>query len=80
MLGASDIRFATPEEVATITDGVQPGGVPPFGILWNIPVYTDTSLYLSDEIIFNAGDRGVSIAIPSADYRTVVEPSVVSIT
>ena len=80
VLGASDIRFATPEEVATITDGVQPGGVPPFGILWNISVYTDTSLYDNTEIIFNAGDRGVSIAISSADYRAVVEPSVVSIT
>ncbi len=79
VLGASDIRFATPEEVAEITDGVKPGGVPPFGILWNLPVYSDISLYTNNEIIFNAGDRGVSMAITSADYRAVVNPHVVSI-
>lgn len=79
VLGASDIRFATPEEVGEITDGVKPGGVPPFGILWNLPVYSDISLYTNNEIIFNAGDRGVSMAITSADYLTVVNPHVVSI-
>ncbi len=74
ILSASDIRFATPEEVGAITDGVQPGGVPPFGNLWNLPVLADESLFKNDRIIFNAGDRGVSITIPSEVYRAVVAP------
>lgn len=75
-LGASDIRFATEEEVLTITDGVQSGGVPPFGNLWNLPVYCDQSLLDNEEIIFNAGDRAVSIALLSEDWKRVVDPTV----
>lgn len=32
-LHAKDIRFATEQEVEEITNGVKPGGVPPFGNL-----------------------------------------------
>jgi Ala-tRNA(Pro) deacylase len=78
-LGASDIRFATPEEVGEITGGVQLGGVPPFGTLWNLPVIADESLFQNQEIIFNAGDRSVSIAIPSSAYRDIVTPRVAAI-
>ena len=38
---SKDVRFATEEEVAEITGGVQPGGVPPFGILFGLRVYVD---------------------------------------
>lgn len=79
VLRAKDIRFATEEEVAEITDGVQPGGVPPFGNLFGIPVYIDTSLLEHTEIIFNAGDRRLSIALKIEDYMRVVAPTVASL-
>lgn len=78
-LEAKDIRFATEEEVETITDGVKPGGVPPFGVLWNLPVYVEQSLLTHEEIIFNAGDRRYSIAVPTKGYLEVVAPTVVDI-
>lgn len=76
VLTAKDVRFATEAEVHTLTDGVQSGGVPPFGNLFNIPVYVDHSLLAHDEIIFNAGDRRVSIALSTEDYLRIVEPTV----
>lgn len=76
LLQASDIRFATPEEVGEITDGVQPGGVPPFGNVWNLPVLADESLFQNEHIIFNAGDRSVSLTISSEGYRKAVGPLV----
>lgn len=79
VIGAHDIRFATEEEVATITDGVQPGGVPPFGNLWNLLVYCDQSLFDNEEIIFNAGDRAVSISLTADDWRRVVDPVVANL-
>ncbi len=75
-LGVTDIRFATEDEVRDITDGVEPGGVPPFGTLWNLPVYCDRFLFNNDEIIFNAGDRAVSIALSAEDWKRVVHPIV----
>jgi len=78
-VGAKDIRFATEEEVTTITDGVKPGGVPPFGNLFGLSVYADETLFEHDEIIFNAGDRCFSIAMSSKDYQDIVEPNIVAI-
>lgn len=78
-LEVKDIRFASEEEVIELTDGVIPGGVPPFGILWDLPVYAEKTIFDNEEIIFSAGDRSVSIAMKSEDYLKVVEPIVVEI-
>lgn len=76
---AKNIRFATENEVAEITDGVQPGGVPPFGNLFNLEVIVDPSLLENEKIVFNAGDRKFSVGMKSEDYLTIVEPQVVEI-
>jgi Ala-tRNA(Pro) deacylase len=75
-INAKSISFATEEEVAQVTGGIQVGGVPPFGNLFNLPVYVDRSLFGNDEIVFNAGDRSFSVAMPSEDYRKIVAPIV----
>lgn len=78
LLNAKDIRFATESEVLDITNGIKPGGVPPFGTLFNLPVYVDDTLLLNEEIIFNAGDRGCSVALRTDDYLRVVSPRIAS--
>src|SRR5581483_9735918 len=79
LLCCKDIRFATEEELASITKGIKPGGVPPFGNLFGLQVISDPSLYVHEKIIFNAG-RDVSIAMKSADYKELVKPDVREIT
>lgn len=69
-----EIRFATQDEVYRITDGVVPGGVPPFGNLFGLDVYVDATLLQNEKIVFNAGDRRFSIAMLSKDYVDLVEP------
>lgn len=78
-LKAKDTRFATPEEVAVITDGVVPGGVPPFGNLFGLTVLADEKIFNNEKMIFNAGDRRYSIGMKTADYRAVVKPLVADI-
>ena len=73
--GARDIRFASEDEVFELTDGVQPGGVPPFGNFFNLPVYAAPELFDEQCIVFNAGDRRFSLAMRSADYRRLAQPS-----
>lgn len=70
----TDIRFATEAEVAELTGGIVPGGVPPFGNLFGLEVYVDTSLLVNEKIVFNAGDRSYSIGMKSKDYTEIVQP------
>jgi len=79
ILQAKEIRFATEEEVVEITNGVRPGGVPPFGNLFGLEVYVDPSLLQNEKIVFNAGDRRFSIGIKSQDYKKLVDPKIVEI-
>lgn len=78
LTGAKDLRFATEAEVEEITDGVKPGGVPPFGNLFGLEVISDFTLYQNEKIIFNAG-RTSSIGILSADYKRIIAPLVAEI-
>lgn len=71
---AKNIRFASKDEINKITDGIEIGGIPPFGNLFNIPVYVDKSLLDFDKIIFNAGDRSFSIGMKTDDYLKIVKP------
>ena len=73
-LDAKSIRFATAEELATITSGIEAGGIPPFGNLFNIPVYFDIALLNQEKIIFNAGDRSFSIGMKARDYLKIANP------
>lgn len=78
--GYTTVRFATPEEVMQITDGVAPGGVPPFGGLFNLEVICDRNIFNNEKIIFNAGDSRIFIVMHSDKYKNLVHPTIVSIT
>jgi|SRR3989344_4211043 len=79
LLKAKDIRFANESEVKQITGGVESGGVPPFGNLFDLKVIVDPSLFRNKRIVFNAGDRRFSVAMNSSDYKKIVQPTIESI-
>ncbi|HZQ08330.1 MAG TPA: YbaK/EbsC family protein [Anaerolineae bacterium] len=80
VFGARDLRFATDGEVAELTGGVEPGGVPPFGNLFGLRVIADPALFENERIVFNAGDRRFSVAMRAEDYRRIVNPEIANIT
>ncbi len=80
LLRVRDVRFARPEEIDEITGGVKPGGIPPFGNLFDIETIADPKVLENERIVFNAGDRRFSIGMRSKDYRTVAQPRVADIT
>jgi Ala-tRNA(Pro) deacylase len=67
LLAARRIRFATPDELLTLT-GCPPGAVPPFGNLFGLEGLVDEELIRVDEIAFNAGSRTVSLTMGCADF------------
>lgn len=79
LFDAKDIRFASEEEISTLTNGIQVGGVPPFGNLFNLEVIADPKLFENERIVFNAGDRRFSIAMKSEEYKKLVNPRIETI-
>jgi len=72
------LTLATPEEALEVT-GCTIGSIPPFGNLFNIPVYVDKSLFRNETIYFNAGKHEISIGMNIDDWDKVVQPIRVSV-
>jgi Ala-tRNA(Pro) deacylase len=73
-LGIKSLRFATKEEVTQLT-GLEPGSIPPFGSLFNLPTYCDPALAENPSINFNAGDHAISVQLAHADFVAVEQPA-----
>ena len=77
---AKKSRFATEQELKSMT-GLAPGSVPPFGRpILNFDLYVDHSLLVNESISFNAGSLEHSISMKVMDYLSVNQPLVFSFT
>jgi Ala-tRNA(Pro) deacylase len=66
LVGTRTLRFATPDELQTVT-GCAPGAVPPFGNLFGLAVLLDETLCRNERVAFNAGSTTVSITMRCED-------------
>jgi len=66
ILGARKLRFVSPDELAALT-GCRPGAVPPFGNLFELPVFLDAELAGAPRVAFNAGGNSVSVIMRGED-------------
>ena len=78
-LAVKALRFANKEEVEQLT-GLQPGSIPPFGSLFQLPTYCDPALADNPSINFNAGDHSISVQMSYQDYVSVEKPALLPIT
>jgi Ala-tRNA(Pro) deacylase len=78
-LGVKGLRFATREEVEKLT-GLQPGAIPPFGSLFDLPTYCDSALGENATINFNAGDHAISVQMTYSAYVQVEKPTLTVMT
>ena len=70
-----DLRMATPEEVVSVTS-VEIGAVPPFGHIFDIPLYVEKGLRTNVQVAFNAGLHHKSIKMSETDYERIAKPTV----
>jgi len=75
-LGCTVLRLALESEFRNSFPTCNPGAIPPFGNIFNMPVYCEASLFRSDEIEFSAGTYDETIRMRSDDYRRLVNPNV----
>jgi Ala-tRNA(Pro) deacylase len=76
-LGKS-VRLATEQEFSSLFPDCELGAMPPFGSLYNLPVYVDESLAADEAIVFNAGTHRDAIRIRYDDFVRLAKPRVCS--
>ena len=79
-LGVDRLRLASEAEVARLFPDSEVGAMPPFGKLFNLPLYLDESLADSVNIVFSAGTHRDAIHMSLADFLILEEPMIMSFT
>jgi Ala-tRNA(Pro) deacylase len=79
-LHAGQITLATETEFTELFPGCETGAMPPFGNLFDLPVYVDPALEKDEMIFFNAGNHVQTVRLRYRDFQDLVHPTVVPLT
>ena len=75
-LGAQEVRLAEEREFAAAFPDCDVGAMPPFGNLYDLPVWVDPSLTEDEWFLFRAGSHSDTMSLKYADYERLVQPLV----
>jgi Ala-tRNA(Pro) deacylase len=78
LTGTENVRLANEYEFRDRFPGCEVGAMPPFGNLYEIPVYVDETLTWDRVIAFNAGTHNELIRMTYDDFARLVKPIVAS--
>jgi Ala-tRNA(Pro) deacylase len=70
-------RLATEAEFKGLFPECEVGAMPPFGNLWDMPVYVDATLAEDEDIAFNAGSHVELIKLAYGDFARLVGPKAI---
>jgi Ala-tRNA(Pro) deacylase len=74
--GVRTVEIATEREFKDRFPDCEVGAMPPFGNLYGMKVYVDTSLAKDKEIAFNAGSHRELVRMAFQDFARLVEPKI----
>ena len=75
-LAATTVELAQETEIAELFPDCEVGAEPPFGNLYDLPILMDKALEKDDHILFQAGTHEEAIRMSMADYRQLVQPTI----
>ena len=75
-LGAGEVRLAQEGEFEGTFPDCEVGAMPPFGNLYEVPVYVEEALAEDETIVFRAGTHTDTMSVRYADFERLVEPTV----
>lgn len=76
VLDTVEVRLAAESEFEQRFPDCDAGAMPPFGNLYNMPVYVDRTLTEDEEIVFQAGTHRHTMTIAYKDYERLARPTV----
>jgi Ala-tRNA(Pro) deacylase len=76
LLGVNTLRLAKEEELAELFPASELGAMPPFGNLFDLDVFFDSSLVNEKFIAFNAGTHRDLVHMSVEDFLRLVQPEI----
>jgi Ala-tRNA(Pro) deacylase len=76
MLESPQVQLATEAEFRSRFPDCELGAMPPFGNLYDMPVYVSSSLSDEPEIAFNAGTHTEVVKMAYSDFERLVDPTI----
>ena len=76
LLGAKEVAVAEESEFAKLFPDCEVGGMPPFGNLYDLPLWLDERLTKCDHVVFNAGTHTDTVKMSFEDYQRLASPNV----
>jgi prolyl-tRNA editing enzyme YbaK/EbsC (Cys-tRNA(Pro) deacylase) len=76
LLGVKKLSFASAEETIAVT-GMMIGGVTPFGLPPELPVYVDSRLTALDEVVLGGGSRSCKLRVAPEVFTRLPDCQVV---
>jgi len=80
LTGAQVVQLATEREFKDAFPDCETGAMPPFGNLYDMPVYADVKLASHDEITFSAGSHRELVRMDWKDLERLVNPMIYQLT
>ena len=77
--GAGDAEIASEAEFEKLFPDCELGAMPPFGNLYDMPVFAAKELTEDEEIAFSAGTHSELVQLSYRDFDRLVHPTVVSL-
>lgn len=69
-----DVTLASESDIRELFPDCEVGAEPPFGNLYDLPVYVSPELTTNETITFNAGTHHEAIRMRYADFERLAEP------
>ncbi len=76
LTGAQSVEVASELEFKDAFPDCETGAMPPFGNLYDMPVYADESLAQNEEITFTGGSHRELVRMQWADMQRLVNPTI----
>jgi Ala-tRNA(Pro) deacylase len=70
------VRLATELEFSELFPDCELGAMPPFGALYDLPVYVEESLAKDKEVVFNAGTHRDVVRMTYEDFIRLAKPKI----
>jgi Ala-tRNA(Pro) deacylase len=74
LAGAGEVRLAEEHEFADLFPDCDVGAMPPFGNLYDLPLWLDKSFDTCEYVVFNAGTHTDTVKMSLEDFKRLASP------